>query len=298
MTDPRAQVPQLLAEKVLLGGDLSVLSPTERLAYYDAVCKSLNLNALTRPFEYLTLGKGDEKKMVLYARKDCTDQLRTERGVSVQIVSREILEGVAVVTAQAKDMTERTDESIGAVPIVQENGEWKHNNQGKPYFQSDGTYKPLSPLERANAIMKAETKAKRRVTLSICGLGMFDESEIDGVPGAKRVFHAENDKPVTHAEILERFEEPQDKPADGADASNIAEVRSQQGSDAPAKSEEASVSSDDPAEPYRAKLRTCIRSNDVINKTYMAIPETIRQDCFDEYTAQLKSLGNKRKQMP
>ncbi len=28
--------------------------------------------------------------------------------------------------------------------------------------------------------MKAETKAKRRVTLSICGLGILDESEIDG----------------------------------------------------------------------------------------------------------------------
>ncbi|EOV0478051.1 hypothetical protein ACOIM4_001927, partial [Campylobacter coli] len=31
----------------------------------------------------------------------------------------------------------------------------------------------------ANAIMKAITKAKRRVTLSICGLGMLDESELD-----------------------------------------------------------------------------------------------------------------------
>ncbi len=30
----------------------------------------------------------------------------------------------------------------------------------------------------ANAMMKAETKAKRRVTLSICGLGMLDETEM------------------------------------------------------------------------------------------------------------------------
>ena len=30
--------------------------------------------------------------------------------------------------------------------------------------------------------MKAETKAKRRVTLSLCGLGILDETEIDTVP--------------------------------------------------------------------------------------------------------------------
>jgi hypothetical protein len=33
-------------------------------------------------------------------------------------------------------------------------------------------------------MMKAETKAKRRVTLSICGLGMLDETEVADIPGA------------------------------------------------------------------------------------------------------------------
>jgi hypothetical protein len=36
-----------------------------------------------------------------------------------------------------------------------------------------------------NAMMKAETKAKRRVTLSICGLSMLDETEVETVPGAQ-----------------------------------------------------------------------------------------------------------------
>jgi hypothetical protein len=35
--------------------------------------------------------------------------------------------------------------------------------------------------------MKAETKAKRRVTLSIAGLGWLDETEADAVPGARPV---------------------------------------------------------------------------------------------------------------
>jgi hypothetical protein len=39
----------------------------------------------------------------------------------------------------------------------------------------------------ANALMKAETKSKRRVTLSICGLGMLDETEMETIPSAVQV---------------------------------------------------------------------------------------------------------------
>ena len=48
----------------------------------------------------------------------------------------------------------------------------------------------------ANAFMKAETKAKRRGTLSICGLGMLDESEIASISSAVKVL--ENDNTKTH----------------------------------------------------------------------------------------------------
>ncbi len=150
-----------LQEKALLGGDLSRLSVGERLSYYNSVCESLGLNPLTRPFEYITLNG----KLVLYARKDCTEQLRTNRCISVKILSREVVEGVYVVTAQASETVahhQRTDESIGAVPIANLQGDMK-----------------------ANAMMKAETKAKRRVTLSICGLGMLDETELETIPQAK-----------------------------------------------------------------------------------------------------------------
>ena len=47
------------------------------------------------------------------------------------------------------------------------------------------TVKGLSGDALANAYMKALTKAKRRVTLSLCGLGMLDESEIETIPGAQ-----------------------------------------------------------------------------------------------------------------
>ena len=156
-------VPASIQETALLGGDLSKLTVSERLSYYNGICTSLGLNPLTRPFEYIVLNN----KLTLYARKDCTEQLRSLREISVQIVSREVVEGVYVVTARASMPTPhgiRADESIGAVPIANVQGE-----------------------ARANAMMKGETKAKRRVTLSICGLGMLDESETDSIPSARIV---------------------------------------------------------------------------------------------------------------
>jgi hypothetical protein len=175
-----------ILERVLLTGDLSGLSAEDRVLYYKAVCDSVGINPLTKPFDYLELddSKGG-KKLVLYTKKDCTDQLRTIHGVSIKIVAREVVEGIYVVTSHASKPDGRTDESIGAVPLVKEDGEWKTAQSGKRFFQGSGRYTPLPPDAKANAIMKAETKSKRRVTLSICGLGLIDESEIETIKGAQ-----------------------------------------------------------------------------------------------------------------
>jgi hypothetical protein len=147
-----------LLERVVIGGDLSKLTAAERLQYYRAVCESLGLNALTRPFEYLSLSG----KLVLYARRDATDQLRRVHQISITIASREQIGDVYCVIARATDRHGRTDESLGAVPTASLKGELL-----------------------ANMLMKGETKAKRRVTLSICGLGMLDETEVESIDGAE-----------------------------------------------------------------------------------------------------------------
>ncbi len=149
-----------LIEKVLLQGDLKALSPEQRLNYYKSVCQSLGLNPLTKPFDYMVL----DNKLVLYARKDCTEQLRRIYNISVTINSRERSDDIYTVVAQAKLPGGRVDESMGVVPLIA--------------FKDGKTY-PLTAIGMANAYMKAETKAKRRVTLSICGLGIMDESEIE-----------------------------------------------------------------------------------------------------------------------
>ena len=142
-------------ESVLVGGDLSKLTADQRLAYYNQVCHSLGLNPLTQPFKYITLSG----KLTLYATKDATEQLRKRHGVSITEVSSQRIEDVFVVTAKAQDRHGRTDAATGAVTIGNAKGD-----------------------ALANCLMKAETKAKRRVTLSICGLGMLDETELETIP--------------------------------------------------------------------------------------------------------------------
>jgi len=170
-------------EQVLVAGDLARLSPEQRVSYYLKVCESLGLNPYTKPFEYIELNG----KLTLYPRKDCTDQLRTTRGVSITRLERDQRDEVFVVTAYASDKNGRQDSAIGAASLVQENGKWEVSQSGRRYFKGDGTYSPLRGDDLANAMMKAETKAKRRVTLSICGLGMTDESEVETIPNVTRV---------------------------------------------------------------------------------------------------------------
>jgi hypothetical protein len=156
---PAQSLPPEVVEKVVLGGDLSELDAAQRAEYYAAVCRSLGLNPLTKPFEYLTLNG----KLRLYALRDCADQLRRLHGISIYIANRERMSDIYVVTARAKDRHGREDESTGAVPLGNLRGD-----------------------ALANALMKAETKAKRRVTLSIAGLGWLDETELDTISQVSR----------------------------------------------------------------------------------------------------------------
>jgi hypothetical protein len=159
LATPAQYLPPDVVEKVVLGGDLSELNAAQRAEYYSAVCRSLGLNPLTKPFEYLTLNG----KLRLYALRDCADQLRRLHGISIYIANRERLSDIYVVTARARDRQGREDESTGAVPLGNLRGD-----------------------ALANALMKAETKAKRRVTLSIAGLGWLDETEVETIPQSPR----------------------------------------------------------------------------------------------------------------
>jgi hypothetical protein len=145
-----------IMESVIVKGDLAKLTPDERVRYYGQVCNSLGLNPLTKPFEFITLNN----RLVLYALRTATDQLRKINNVTLEIVSREIANDILTVHVRARLPDGRADEDLGSV-----------------YYPET-----LKGEARANAELKAVTKGKRRVTLSICGLGWLDELEIDDIP--------------------------------------------------------------------------------------------------------------------
>jgi hypothetical protein len=158
MSTPTATVTLGAEEQALLTGNLSTLSEQQRGDLYTRVCASVGLNPFTRPFDYITLNN----RLVLYAKKDATDQLRKLHGVSITAIEQVVLNDVLFVTVKAQDRTGRTDIDLGAVSIAG--------------LRGDGL---------ANQTMRAITKGKRRVTLSICGLGMLDESEVEPGPAAR-----------------------------------------------------------------------------------------------------------------
>ncbi len=147
-------------EAVLATGNLKQLTAEQRVLYYRKMCSDLGLNPLTQPFAYVEF----QGKLVLYPLKGATDQIRENKGISITNVDQQFSPetGILTVTVYGRTPEGREDSDVGALWIGQLKGE-----------------------ALANAVMKTVTKGKRRLTLSICGLGMSDETEVETVPGAR-----------------------------------------------------------------------------------------------------------------
>lgn len=155
------------AEAALLQGSMDKLDLREKLAYLNQLCRDFGgLNPRTKPFEFIRLPPDNKGRIreVPYVTKDGGAQLRKAFSISLKVLSRETIDGVHRVVCQASTPEGRVDEDVGVC-----------NVEG------------LSGDKLANALMRAETKAKRRATLSITGLGFLDESELDTMPRAEPV---------------------------------------------------------------------------------------------------------------
>lgn len=167
---------QELFEKVMLGNDLGGLTPIQKVQHVSNICNSLGLNPLTKPIQLLKF----QGREIPYVTRDGCDQLRKINNISIPKLETKTLDGVYIVTAYARDVNGREDSSTGAIAI-----------------------KGLVGDALCNAFMKCESKAKRRVTLSICGLGLTEESELDTIKGHQKFDHAsiEQDHNVETGEI-------------------------------------------------------------------------------------------------
>ena len=159
MTQQNQDQQTSIANQLILQGDLSKLSAGDKVRYYNGYCERMGLDPYTKPFDLLRLNG----KEILYCTRSGTQQLNKLHKVSHTITSRDTNAeaGVYIVTSKASLPDGRCTESIGAVNIA--------GLKGEAY---------------ANAIMKAETKAKRRATLDLLGLGVIDESEAESIPNA------------------------------------------------------------------------------------------------------------------
>ncbi len=190
--------------KALAMDDLGKLTTQEQLAYYIEVCRSVGVNPATKPFGFLEVqGEGSEKRIILYCKRDGADQLRKLHRITIEIKDRKLNPalGIYSVTVRAHSpIADRWDEDDGIVEISKEKGTWgtAKNDDGTIIKKKDGSPKrvftpdpsgertPLMGKDLALAMLKAVTIAKRRVTLSICGLGCLSEEETDLLYDAER----------------------------------------------------------------------------------------------------------------
>lgn len=159
-TKEKQQLPATVSEgdantlaNILITGDLSKLDQKQQWSYYAALCERLEIDPYTRPFQLLNL-KG---KLTMYATKACTEQLASTRNLTVDPYDVQLIDGLAIVKAKALKPTGQYATASGVVSVENLKGE-----------------------DKANAVMKAETKACRRAVLRLCGLGMLDETETTG----------------------------------------------------------------------------------------------------------------------
>jgi hypothetical protein len=145
-----SQLEEQATSKLILGGDLSSLSEPQRLAYYNAYCRRLGLDPVTRPFKLIRL----QGKLTMYPDKGLAEQLNRQFHISHQIVSKgKEDDGTYMVTVRGVT-GDRFEEATGGVWV-------------------DG----LKGDDLVFAKLKAETRAKRRATLALCGLGNFEKVE-------------------------------------------------------------------------------------------------------------------------
>jgi hypothetical protein len=153
---------QAAIARVILNRDLRSLTEVERVQYNLALCRSLGLNPLTNPIDYLI----NEGKMTPYINSIGVAQLRAIHGISTKIISRttdnQHMHYVSAISPKARhcvivtDANGRNEEATAIMALIDKYG------------------KPLLGQRRADKMMATETKAKRRATLALVGIPWAD----------------------------------------------------------------------------------------------------------------------------
>lgn len=183
---PQAEplTPQQVEDLILSGGDLSKITASQRAEFLAGLCAKLGLNPMLKPFDFIPNSKGN---LILYANKSLAAQLREIHNISTKMDYAGPLQlgetsfndiYMVVVTASMPDKNGgyRTQVEMGASFIG-----------------------GLKGADLANKIMHTMTKATRRATLAIKGIGLPDESELEDTPSLSRALAGNSMKTIAPA---------------------------------------------------------------------------------------------------
>jgi hypothetical protein len=135
---------------------LDNLSDVQKTEYKVNACEYFEIPPELSLLEFMWLDSGDAgRHLVLYAKKGATDIMRGNRGISVDEIREVVGDGSIMFIAKGHDKTGRTDVAVGAADTRGRSGKYL-----------------------SDAIMTAQTRATRRLTLQFVGGGLLDESEV------------------------------------------------------------------------------------------------------------------------
>ena len=152
---------EIMAKLAEAAGDLSSLTKEELRVLYHSLCQQLGLDPELLPFYVIQTSDGKRR---LYLNKGGAEALRKVHNITTNVLS------------SGFDPTGSFYQIV--VEAVLPNG---RKEQGIAVADLRGK----KGVEAENAVLFAETKAKRRTTISLLGIGsiLMDESEALSIPG-------------------------------------------------------------------------------------------------------------------
>lgn len=160
---------EMLATMEAKGGDPGGMTDAERADYVRDICRMLRLNPLTRPAQFVKLSG----KWVLYLTRTATDQLAARYNLNRETIVPPCIVDIAGVKV-----------GMCVVKVTLPNG------------RSETATATLPITDPAGLYMRLETKAKRRATLSILGLGVLSEDEAEDASDAAQGPRRGNERPL------------------------------------------------------------------------------------------------------
>lgn len=164
MVDPAQAI--AIAEQVTANnGDLSGLTQVQRKVYYLAMCVRYGLDPWSNPFDYLESKGKDGQKVTLYPNIKAANAWADKKGISCEIVSRSI------------DVSGREEGRYGSYEVGWATVEVRVS-RGDRTLTEVGMVEIGSRHNRADALKKAITQARRRALLAFCGWGDGGEGTV------------------------------------------------------------------------------------------------------------------------